>query len=86
MQQRDDWKSGFIFFKIGMAIITAPVWLGLFLLMLPELLLEFVALVAHYVLMVVLSVFAVIAGGLFNLAITIRDAFRRLMRVRDGQG
>jgi hypothetical protein len=83
MQSRDDGNSGLIFFKIGMAIITAPVWLGLFLLMLPELLLEAVVLVGHYLLMAVLSCFAVVAGALFNIAISMRDWFRRLMQLSD---
>ena len=80
MQPPQQKSTGFNFFKIGMAILTAPVWLGLFVLMLPDLIFAALALVIRYVVAAVLGVIALIAGGIFNLYSICRDAIGRLQR------
>jgi hypothetical protein len=78
MQSPQQKSTGFIFFKIGMAILTAPIWLGLFVLMLPELLLAALALVLRYLVAAVLGLLAIIAGGIFRIGWALRDGLGRL--------
>jgi hypothetical protein len=74
---RNDLRSGSLFFKIGMGILTAPIWLALFVPMLPELLLSAIAFVLHCAVTAVMSTIAMAIGSVFRGCAAIRRAIQR---------